>query len=98
MKLRRPECSHRGTRPSKKRARRDLRFVLAGAYDVSDDEDVDEDAVMESAEESGSDEDEDEVCTHSFPIPDGACSASILLTSSMCVPTYVCPIRTYMHA
>jgi hypothetical protein len=98
MKLRRPECSHRGTRPSKKRARRDLRFVLAGAYDVSDDEDVDEDAVMESAEESGSDEDEDEVCTHNFPIPDGACSASILLTSIMCVQTYPCPIRTYMHA
>lgn len=77
LKLRRPQRSHRGKRPSKKKPRRDLRSVLAGVYDVSEDEDEDPDLETtneQGGEEGGSRSDEDdegEVCAHTFVPPVG---------------------------
>ena len=76
LKLRRPRRSSVAIRPRKKKKgeRRDTRALLAGAYDLSEDEGSSDD----EEEQSGSEDDEvddevddEEVCIHDFIPPAG---------------------------
>jgi hypothetical protein len=91
MKLRRPECSHVGPRTKKKRdGMRDARAVLAGTYDLSDDEDVSDPEVEDPAPEDVDEDSQEEVCTHDFVPPAGVLREYILFDTFDFSPCMLC--------
>ena len=76
LKLRRPRRSSVALRPRKKKGeKRDTRALLAGAYDLSEDEGSGEDEVEQPGSEDNEVDDEvddaEEVCIHDFVPPAG---------------------------
>ena len=79
LKLRRPRKSHVGPRTLKKKdGPRDARALLAGSYDLSEDEGASDQEIeqpVQGTEDVGIDDEDDddgeEVCIHTFIPPPG---------------------------